>query len=646
MNPIVKSIILLAFLVCQHDVCFSQTDSIKIWADQIMNSKSQEEGLAIDSHIKNYVQNNSNQQVIFNTTYFLKVAAKSTAAKYIFYDLFYIFQNESLKRKLEKEFNVAVLKMEEDPAFAHHDVKYQLYYFYSQFYYHLKEYYYATKYIQLFLQDGKTAFPENIQTSIELNSLTTLALINRNKDNVDTAIQQFKKILELSKAYQNPAWEGITSGNLAYSLTLVNRFAEAIPYYKRDDQLSIQNNEPGSALNTRISLSELYLKLNKLDSAYKYSDSANQLLSSLLAALKPGGYPYLDEQQQIFSFFGNYYHQTGDFKKSSDYFARAFLLKESIDQAEKTNHLQQIVQNIEVDKNLNEINELHDEIKDKKQFLNFVITVVIAVACVLILLAFFLVRLLSKNKTLKAQNEIIDRQRAELEKINGDNYKLFSIISHDVRGPAASMHKLLQLLVSKRVSMEDFDKLLPSVMANSANLNATIGSLLSWSTAQFNDMQTKPETVEIKSFIDNMILLFREQASAKSITIENNCFPQNVLIDKSQLEIIIRNTISNAIKFSHPSSVIRFNVQDKGSNIVLSLADAGVGMTEEQIDNIMTKQDLKTTTGTTGEKGIGLGLKLVKEFMEKNSGMFKIESTVDVGTTLIFTIPKSGEEVK
>ena len=191
--------------------------------------------------------------------------------------------------------------------------------------------------------------------------------------------------------------------------------------------------------------------------------------------------------------------------------------------------------------------------------------------------------------------------------------------------------------------MEDFDKLLPSVLANSSNLNATIGSLLTWATTQFNDMQTKPETVEIKSFIDNIILLCLEQARAKSIGIENNCSPQDVLIDKNQFEIIIRNTIGNAIKFSHPGSLIRFTSKNTESNVVLSLMDTGVGMTMEQIDNVMNKQDLKSTTGTKGEKGIGLGLKLVKEFMEKNLGDFNIESTVDVGTNLIFTIPKANE---
>jgi signal transduction histidine kinase len=192
----------------------------------------------------------------------------------------------------------------------------------------------------------------------------------------------------------------------------------------------------------------------------------------------------------------------------------------------------------------------------------------------------------------------------------------------------------------KKPSLEDFEKLLPSMLANSTNLNTTIESLLTWSKTQFNGIETQPETIEVKSFIDKIIPLFQEQANTKSIVIQNDCIAQHILIDKNQFEIIIRNTISNAVKFSHPDSVIRFNLIDTGTNIQLSLIDTGVGMTEEQLDNIINKNTLKTTTGTTGEKGVGLGLKLVKEFTEKNAGILKIESILGVGTSLIFTFPK------
>jgi len=406
-------------------------------------------------------------------------------------------------------------------------------------------------------------------------------------------------------------------------------------------ELSTQNNEWESVINTKISLGELYLKLNQPDTAFEYIDSANQLLARLLLLEKGGNNPYQQEANDIFSFFGNYYLHTGDFKKSSIYFAKAFRLRDSIVQEKKLNELKQVVQHIEVAKNLNEINELHNEILDKRQYLVIVSTIIVATACILILLSYFFFRLLSKNKKLAAQNETINDQRATLEKINADYIKLFSIISHDVRGPAITVHKLLQLAGTKRIGLSDFEKLLPGLLANSSNLNITIESLLNWSTAQFNGIETKPEVVEVKSFVAKLIPLFNEQARAKSITLLNNCTAQNVLIDKNQFEIIIRNTISNAIKFSHTDSIIQFNLKDAENSVELSLLDTGVGMTQEQINAIMNKKGMQTTYGTSGEKGIGLGLKLVKEFIERNAGTLRIESEVNAGTNLIFSIPKA-----
>jgi len=633
--------IIFLLLIFQPTAGFSQKDSVAIWSGALIKSKSQDEGLAINDRIKKYLQKSNDQQFVAYATNFLRAAAKTKSPRYVFYDLFDFCFQQSLINGLDKTFNLAVLKMEDDPDFSNHDVKYQLYYFYTHFYYNLKEYFYAAKYLDIFLKDGISAFPESMQSSIELNALTTLALIDQHTYNIDTAIQRFTAILELSKVKENAAWEGITSGNLAYTLSLAKRFEEAIPLYKRDDELSIRSNELGSSLRAEISLGQLYLRFNKLDSAFNYIDSSRNLLANLLSANETPGDSYLEEQQEIMSFFGNYYNQTGDYEKSSVYFTKAFVLNDSIQKIENESHLKQVFQHFEVTKNLNEINELQNEIKDKKRSITFVIIVVVAIACILVLVSIFFLRLLSKNKLLKKQNETINRQRASLQKINGENYQLFSMISHDVRGPAASVHRLLQLAVKKEMDADSFEKFLPSLLENSTNLKTTIESLLTWSMAQFHGIETKSEPVEIKSLIDKMILLFQNQAKEKSILLQNNCANHLALIDINQFEIILRNTISNAIKFSYPNSVIQFNSQEVAAGIELSVTDCGMGMTAEQIDIVLNKSDSKTTKGTSGEKGIGLGLNLVKDFLFKNSGTLKIESKIDQGTTMVFTVPKA-----
>ena len=114
-----------------------------------------------------------------------------------------------------------------------------------------------------------------------------------------------------------------------------------------------------------------------------------------------------------------------------------------------------------------------------------------------------------------------------------------------------------------------------------------------------------------------------------------------VFIDKNHMDIILRNFTSNAIKFSKQNSIIQFNLIDTGDFVELSVIDEGTGLTEEQVNNILNNTTMKSAVGTFGEKGIGLGLLLTKEFIEINGGRLQIKSELNKGTTMSFTIPKS-----
>jgi signal transduction histidine kinase len=114
-----------------------------------------------------------------------------------------------------------------------------------------------------------------------------------------------------------------------------------------------------------------------------------------------------------------------------------------------------------------------------------------------------------------------------------------------------------------------------------------------------------------------------------------------VHIDKNHIEIILRNLTSNAIKFSKQDSTIQFNLKDKGDFVEIFVIDEGTGLTKDQASNILNNATMKSSMGTHGEKGIGLGLLLTKEFIEINGGNLYVESELNKGTTMSFTIPKS-----
>ncbi|MEQ1624156.1 MAG: ATP-binding protein, partial [Sediminibacterium sp.] len=152
-------------------------------------------------------------------------------------------------------------------------------------------------------------------------------------------------------------------------------------------------------------------------------------------------------------------------------------------------------------------------------------------------------------------------------------------------------------------------------------------------------IQIVPEALNINQNIKECLALFDEQLVLKKISVQNNCPDFEIFADKNHLDVILRNLLNNAIKFSFPNATIEIDGFDHGDKIEIRILDHGVGMPAEQLQKINNNEVFKSATGTSGEKGSGLGLQLVKDFVEKNGGRFYIESKEKLGTTMCFTIP-------
>lgn len=237
------------------------------------------------------------------------------------------------------------------------------------------------------------------------------------------------------------------------------------------------------------------------------------------------------------------------------------------------------------------------------------------------------------------KNAIINEQNQSLERINTDKDRLFSIISHDLRGPVSTIQALMKAFSEKRIPLQDFETLLPGIVKNTNNLSNTLDNLLTWSMSK-NGIQIAPEQLNIQDLVQQNLTLFEEQLQQKKIRANINCPDLSVFADKNHLDVILRNLLNNAIKFSYNNSSIEIDGYDHGYRIELRIIDHGVGMTADQLNKIIHNQFFKSTIGTSGEKGSGLGLQLVKDFVEKNGGKFHIESKGQKGTTMCFTIPK------
>jgi two-component system sensor histidine kinase/response regulator len=237
-----------------------------------------------------------------------------------------------------------------------------------------------------------------------------------------------------------------------------------------------------------------------------------------------------------------------------------------------------------------------------------------------------------------AENEI------RLRELNATKDKFFSIIAHDLKSPFNGILGFSNILVGQveEKNYEGIEEYAQIIQNSSQRAMALLMNLLDWSRSQTGRMEFSPEHIEMLALINEITELLSDSAQQKTIQISRK-LPRNVLAfaDKDMVCTILRNLISNAIKFTHPGGQVVISAELKPDEILFSVADTGIGIKEEAIGKLFRIEANSSTKGTNNESGTGLGLILCKEFVEKHGGRIWVESEVGKGSTFCFTIPKA-----
>ncbi len=241
------------------------------------------------------------------------------------------------------------------------------------------------------------------------------------------------------------------------------------------------------------------------------------------------------------------------------------------------------------------------------------------------------------------QSEEIMLQRDMLYEYNTTKDMLFSIIAHDLRNPFGSILNICSVLSGglNRFTQEELMEVLAELSSTAQITYDLLEKLLKWSMAQKGAIHLEPSPTNLVAFIKNELQLIKKQASEKEIDVKFSARGNERLttLDVNLIGTVIRNLISNAIKFSHTKGVIYVEVVFLDMQVRFSVQDEGVGMQPEQIDSLFKITKNKSTRGTVGEKGTGLGLLLCNEFIKLHKGKIWAESTPGEGSKFIFTIP-------
>lgn len=481
-------------------------------------------------------------------------------------------------------------------------------------------------------------------------TLMNLGLALSKMGQIDSALFYYRKSLKLVEQENDIYGTGIISNNIGAVFYRNRQLDSAISYYHkaRINRVPLQTQIQSLIFSN---LTKAYVLKNELRNAEIYLDSAN----------------FLSAESRSYTALKGYHNAKfmvdsvkGDFNSAILSYQTFTAYKDSVYNERFTNklaHFQSVYDLDEKEKQLKLISKKEADTRKKVHTQRIIILSSIVVLIIISILSFHLFYYLrlnrmyknsfkEKNKRLASKNTTLLKREKELLDLNDSKNKLFSIIAHDIKSPLYSMIRLADLLIDKYDNHDDIKRknylgLLNDTGKELANM---IENLLSWSRYQIGNIPFRPNYFPVIEAFNFTLGISKHLANQKQIEIVINV-PEHTLVfgDFSMISTVIRNMLTNAIKYTPDKGRIEVNLQDSLDYVKINIIDNGIGMDAGLIQKIFSVEEKTSRKGTAGEKGTGLGLALCKEFVEKNGGQIGVKSKVNEGSTFWFTLKKQQE---
>lgn len=511
-------------------------------------------------------------------------------------------------------------------------------------YYHLNDFDHALNYYRKAVK----LFPKNERAGIFNN----LALIYYETDSLGKSLDYYNKALDELKEKGNELHMAIIYHNLALVYNAKKEFPKAIDNLHQALEIFRKLQKEKNIANTYNNIGRAYYLQGQHIQALIYFDSAQHLAKEINA-------PYI--LMDNYKYTSQLNVKKKEFENALRYRKKYESLKDSLFNMEKEKQLAEIeasytdeIQQIE-NQHLKKENVANEKIIKNQ---NIAVISVIAVAILLILLlAFFYYsniqkknsnqqltkqkqEIEQKNKALEEAYNEISKQKDQLEKINQVKDKLFSIISHEFRSPLNSLKGALSLVQHGVITQEELMELSKDITNKINNTSIFLDNLLNWARSQMQGIEINKQEIKLHPLANSNIVLLKPQADKKALKMINQ-IPKDFIIqaDRDMINLVIRNLISNAIKFSMDNGKIEITAIKKQGMAEISIKDNGVGIRKKNLAHLFDL-DTITTVGTANEKGTGLGLMISKNFIEAQGGTIKVDSKERIGSVFTFSIPE------
>lgn len=393
------------------------------------------------------------------------------------------------------------------------------------------------------------------------------------------------------------------------------RQVKALSIYKEAFEDAKRYKQPEAEAKALINIASVLQKQN--------SDNSLADLKQAMRIARKIRQPQLEAR--IFEAMAGVYRQDQNYREAMNALSEQHRLLDSLLQAGTAKDIAALDSSYALESSYEKINNLLQTNKHTKSELQIGWLILMSVLVILLLLWLYLKKVKRLNQELEASNKIKDT--------------LFSVVGHDLKGPAASAVQLFEMMETEEFTAPELKGMIIELKKQTNASLELLKSLFEWGKAQLQGIKVNQTDFDPKEIIDRCISLLTPQASQKNITIKDNA-PSSLSVhgDADHFEFVIRNLLSNAIKFSHPGGVIEVDagLQDKNA-IVFSVADSGVGISKIQQQAFLSG-NLNVAFGTAQEKGSGLGLLLTKDFIKANDGRIWLESQENKGSTFFVAL--------
>lgn len=458
-----------------------------------------------------------------------------------------------------------------------------------------------------------------------MNSVT-MGSIKEHQGAIDSAYFFYYRAMHYDSIINSKKGIAICHNRIGQLLSKEKKWEKALSHYKKAQTILEKQQDTWNKLKTENEIAFIYIKQKK------YNKALQLLVKVRKTAKERKMYGYLT---QTYYLKGLLHTEKRTFKSAATAWKLCLVYSDSVQimsNERKVMDSRIAFEREMSNKQIEYLGKAHQEEKKKRKFM-FITGTIISILLLGLLLLFYFLLMSQKNRNqlLKESNMMKD--------------KLFSIISHDLKAPAIAQKMAIDGIKHKIDKLDDSTlKSSCSILQESTeNQIIVIENLMNWTRLQTSKLRYTPQAINLIPIIKDSIKLYKIAAMQKSIQWQEE-IPSSYIVyaDRQMITIVVRNLINNAVKFTNEGGSITISCKEISKNIInVSIVDNGVGMTEEQIANLYTKeQNMEIHFGTKGEKGTGLGLILCKDLLERNDSRLRIESEKNKGTKMQFIMKK------